>query len=61
MKLKNTTAANSFRYSWLISRAFPFVKPFLFRIFLGVMVAIPVGLLDGVLIGPVKKSLTLLK
>ena len=48
MKLKNTTAANSFRYSWLISRAFPFVKPFLFRIFLGVMVAIPVGLLDGV-------------
>lgn len=48
MKLKNTTAENSFRYSWLISRAFPFVKPFLFRIFLGVMVAIPVGLLDGV-------------
>ncbi len=48
MKLKNTTAANSFRYGWLLKRAFPFVKPFLFRIFLGVMVAIPVGLLDGV-------------
>ena len=48
MKLKNTTAANSFRYGWLLKRAFPFVKPFLFRIFLGIMVAIPVGLLDGV-------------
>lgn len=48
MKLKNTTAANSFRYSWLMGRIFPFVKPFLFRIFLGVLVAIPVGLLDGV-------------
>ena len=48
MKLKNTTAENSFRYTWLLQRAFPFVKPFLFRIFLGVLVAIPVGLLDGV-------------
>ena len=48
MKLQNTTAANSFRYSWLLGRIFPFVRPFLFRIFLGVMVAIPVGLLDGV-------------
>ena len=48
MKLKNTTAENSFRYNWLLQRAFPFVKPFLFRIFLGVLVAIPVGLLDGV-------------
>ena len=48
MKLQNTTAANSFKYAWLIKRAFPFVRPFLFRIFLGVLVAIPVGLLDGV-------------
>lgn len=48
MKLNNTTAANSFRYSWLLGRIFPFVRPFLFRIFLGVLVAIPVGLLDGV-------------
>ncbi len=48
MKLQNTTAENAFRYSWLLKRAFPFVRPFLFRIFLGVLVAIPVGLLDGV-------------
>ena len=48
MKLNNTTAANSFRYTWLLGRIFPFVRPFLFRIFLGVLVAIPVGLLDGV-------------
>ncbi len=48
MKLQNTQAENAFRYSWLLKRAFPFIKPFLFRIFLGVLVAIPVGLLDGV-------------
>lgn len=48
MKLQNTTAANSFKYGWLLKRAFPFIKPFLFRIFLGILVAIPVGLLDGV-------------
>ena len=48
MKLQNTKAENAFRYSWLLKRAFPFVRPFLFRIFLGVLVAIPVGLLDGV-------------
>ena len=48
MKLQNTKAENAFRYSWLLKRAYPFVRPFLFRIFLGVLVAIPVGLLDGV-------------
>jgi len=48
MKLSNTTAENAFKYSWLLSRIFPYVKPFLGRVFLGILVAIPVGLLDGV-------------
>lgn len=48
MKLDQTTAKNSYRYGWLLSRIFPYIKPFLFRIFLGFLVAIPVGLLDGV-------------
>ena len=48
MKLAETTAQNSFRYSWLIGRIFPFVKPVLFRVILGFLVAIPVGLLDGI-------------
>ena len=43
MKLSDTTAKNSFRYSWLLKRLFPYVKPFLGRILLGFLVAIPVG------------------
>lgn len=48
MKLENTTAENSFRYSWLLKRMYPYVKPFLGRAILAVLVAIPVGALDGV-------------
>ena len=48
MKLSNTTAQNSFKYGWLLSRIFPYIKPYLFRIFCGFAVAIPLGLLDGV-------------
>lgn len=48
MKLSTTTAQNSFKYSWLLSRIFPYIKPYLFRIILGFMIAIPLGLLDGV-------------
>ena len=48
MKLSSTEANNSFRYSWLLKRTFPFLKPYLFRIFIGFIVALPLGLLDGV-------------
>ncbi len=48
MKLINTTAENSFKYGWLLSRIMPFVIKYWFRIILGFMVAIPLGLLDGV-------------
>ena len=48
MKLSATTAKNSFKYSWLLQRTFPYLKPYLFRIFLGFIIAIPLGLLDGV-------------
>lgn len=48
MKLKDTTAKNSFKYSWLLGRIFPFIKPFMVRVILGFLVAIPVGVLDGV-------------
>ena len=48
MKLNLTTAQNAFRYGWLLSRIFPYIKPYLFRIILGFMIAIPLGLLDGV-------------
>jgi subfamily B ATP-binding cassette protein MsbA len=48
MKLNATTAQNSFKYGWLLQRVFPYIKPYLFRIALGFLVAIPLGLLDGV-------------
>jgi len=48
MKLGMTTAENSFRYTWLLSRIWPYIKPFWFRILLGFAIAIPLGLLDGV-------------
>jgi subfamily B ATP-binding cassette protein MsbA len=48
MQLKNTAAKNSFEYRWLLSRIFPYIKPFMGRIILGFLIAIPVGALDGV-------------
>ena len=48
MKLETTTAKNSFKYSWLLSRIYPYIKPYWFRILLGFAIAIPLGLLDGV-------------
>jgi len=48
MKLNATTAQNSFKYGWLLSRIFPYIKPYMVRIVLGFLVAIPLGLLDGV-------------
>ncbi|MBQ4646300.1 MAG: ATP-binding cassette domain-containing protein [Candidatus Gastranaerophilales bacterium] len=47
-KLSTTSAQNSFKYAWLLSRIFPYIKPYWFRIFLGFAIAIPLGLLDGV-------------
>lgn len=48
MKLSNTTAQNSFKYSWLLFRIWPYIKPYWFRILIGFFIAIPLGLLDGV-------------
>ena len=48
MKLNATVAQNSFRYGWLLARIFPYIKPYLFRVILGLLIAIPLGLLDGV-------------
>lgn len=49
MKLSKTQAQNSFKYSWLLGRMYPYIKPVMFRVILGFIVAIPVGLLDGVI------------
>lgn len=48
MKLDDTISKDSFRYGYLLKKMFPYIKPFLGRVILGVLVAIPLGLLDGV-------------
>ena len=48
MKLSATSAQNSFKYGWLLSRTFKYLKPYMVRIIIGFLIAIPLGLLDGV-------------
>lgn len=49
MKLKDTKAEKSFNYLWLSKRIYPYIKPFLPVIVLGLVVGIPLGLTDGVI------------
>lgn len=48
MKLKDTVSKDAFRYGYLLKRIYPYLKPVLFRAVLGILIAIPLGLLDGV-------------
>ncbi len=48
IQLTNTQANTSFDYKYLSGRLFPYIKPVMLRIILGLMIAIPLGLLDGV-------------
>ena len=48
MKLKKTAASNSFNYIWLLRKIFPYIKPCLNRILINFLIALPLGLLDGV-------------
>lgn len=48
MKLKDTVSKDAFRYGYLLKRLSPYIKPVLFRAVLGILIAIPLGLLDGV-------------
>ena len=47
-KLKDTTSKTAFDYAYLVGRIFPYVKPFLGRVLLNLLIAIPLGLLDGI-------------
>lgn len=48
MKLSEVNYDNTFEYVYLYKRMWKYVKPYLFRGLLGILIAIPVGLLDGV-------------
>lgn len=47
MELSKTEAQNAYKYGWLLSRIYPYIKPVMGRIILGFIIAIPLGLLDG--------------
>lgn len=47
-KLKETVSKDAFRYGYLTKKIAPFVKPHLPRIILNLILAVPLGLLDGV-------------
>ena len=47
-KLQNTTSKDAFNYKFLLRKIFPYIKPVLPRAVLNLLIAIPLGLLDGV-------------
>ncbi|MBR1424268.1 ABC transporter ATP-binding protein [bacterium] len=47
-KLTKTSSKNAFEYKYLVSKIFPFIKPHIGRIILNLIIAVPLGLLDGV-------------
>ena len=48
MRLDNIQTKKAFDYGYLLKRIFPYIKPLLFRITIAFLLAIPLGLLDGV-------------
>lgn len=48
LKLKNTNTKDAFRYNYLLKKMFPYIKTVLGRTILLFLLAIPLGLLDGV-------------
>lgn len=47
-KLKDTVSKDAFRYGYLVNKIMPFLKPHAARIILNLVLAVPLGLLDGV-------------
>lgn len=47
-KLKETSSKDAFRYGYLVNKILPFIKPHMGRIALNMIIAVPLGLLDGV-------------
>ena len=47
-KLKDTKSKDAFNYKYLLGKILPYIKPVLPRAILNLLIAIPLGLLDGV-------------
>lgn len=46
-KLKETTSKEAFNYGYLLQRIFPYIKPVMGRALINLAIAVPLGLLDG--------------
>lgn len=46
-RLQNTISKDAFKYGYLLNKIFPYIKPVLGRSFINLGMAIPLGLLDG--------------
>ncbi len=47
-KLKDTMSKDAFNYKYLLGKIFPYIKPVLPRAVINLIIAVPLGLLDGV-------------
>ena len=47
-KLKDTNSKTAFNYGYLLNKIYPYIRPVMGRAFLNLLIAIPLGLLDGV-------------
>ncbi len=47
-KLQNTISKDAFQYSYLLKKIFPYIKPVLGRALINLAIAVPLGLLDGI-------------
>ncbi len=47
-KLQKTTSNTAFNYKYLLGKIFPYIKPVMGRALLNLAIAVPLGLLDGV-------------
>lgn len=47
-KLQNTISKDAFKYGYLLKKIFPYIKPVMGRALLNLAIAIPLGLLDGI-------------
>lgn len=57
--LKNTVSKDAFKYGYLLKKIFPYIKPVMGRALINLLIAIPLGLLDGVVALSLKPYLDL--
>lgn len=56
-KLKDTMSKDAFNYKYLLGKIFPYIKPVLPRAIINLIIAVPLGLLDGVVALAIKPYL----